>query len=332
MSGQTNFGVLLEQFFTQRLMQQRQASAHTIASYRDSFKMLLQFVQNHLGKAPSALLLDDIDAPLVMAFLDEMERERGIAARTRNLRLTAVHSFFRFAAFEAPTHSAQIQRVLAIPAKRYTRTLVPFLSRQEVEALLASPDQQCWSGRRDHALLLLALQTGLRLSELTGLRHDDLHLGVGAHVRVIGKGRKERCTPLSKNTRAVLAAWAREPPLAKGQPLFPNARGGKLSPHGVHYLLSKHVKTAAVKCPSLNGKRVSPHVLRHTTAMDLLQEGVEQSTIALWLGHESIETTQIYLDADLAMKQAVLDKTTPPEGKPGRYRPDDSLLAFLKGL
>ena len=332
MSDQPNFGVLLERFFTQRLMQQRQASAHTIASYRDTFKMLLQFLHQRLRKAPSALTLDDIDAPLVMAFLDEMERARGITARTRNLRLTAVHSFFRFAAFEAPTHSAQIQRVLAIPAKRFTRGLVPFLNRQEVDALLAAPDQRNWSGRRDHALLLLAVQTGLRLSELTSLKHDDLHVGVGAHVRVIGKGRKERCTPLSKNTRAVLAAWAREPPLTEGQPLFPNARGGILSSHGVHYLLNKHVRTAAEKCPSLKSKRVSPHVLRHTTAMDLLQEGVEQSTIALWLGHESIETTQIYLDADLAMKQAVLDKTKPPEGKPGRYRPDDPLLAFLKGL
>lgn len=332
MSNQPNFGALLERFFTQRLMQQRQASVHTIASYRDTFKMLLQFVHKRLCKAPSALALDDIDAPLVMDFLDEMERTRGITARTRNLRLTAVHSFFRFAAFEAPTHSAQIQRVLAIPAKRFTRILVPFLSRHEVDALLAAPDQQSWSGRRDHALLLLAVQTGLRLSELTSLRREDVHVGVGAHVRVIGKGRKERCTPLSKSTRAVLAAWAREPPLAESQPLFPNARGGNLSSHGVHYLLSKHVATAAAHCPSLKNKRVSPHVLRHTTAMDLLHAGVDQSTIALWLGHESIETTQIYLDANLVMKQAVLDKTAPPKGTPGRYRPDDRLLAFLKGL
>ncbi len=332
MSGHPSFGVLLERFFTQRLMQQRRASAHTIASYRDTFKMLLQFVHKRLRKAPSALTLDDIDAPLVMAFLDEMERARGITARTRNLRLTAVHSFFRFAAFEAPTHAAQIQCVLAIPAKRFTRALVSFLSRQEVDALLAAPDQNTWSGRRDHALLLLAVQTGLRLSELTGLRHEDLYIGTGAHVRVIGKGRKERCTPLSKSTRAVLAAWIREPPRAEEQPLFPNARGSRISAHGVHYLLNKHVAAAAGKCPSLKGKRVSPHVLRHTTAMDLLQEGVEPSTIALWLGHESVETTQIYLDADLEMKQAVLDRTTPPEGKPGRYRPNDRLLAFLKGL
>jgi site-specific recombinase XerD len=294
--------------------------------------LLLQFAHKRLRKAPSALALDDIDAPLVMAFLDELERVRGITARTRNLRLTAVHSFFRFAAFEAPSHSVQIQRVLAIPAKRFTRTLVPFLSRPEVDALLAAPDQRSWAGRRDHALLLLAVQTGLRLSELTSLRREDLHVGVGAHVRVIGKGRKERCTPLSKSTRAVLAAWTREPPRAENQPLFPNARGGRLSAHGVHYLLNKHVATATVNCPSLRNKRVSPHVLRHTTAMDLLQEGVERSTIALWLGHESVETTQIYLDANLAMKQAALDRTTPPNGTPGRYRPDDRLLAFLKCL
>jgi len=332
MTGQPSFATLLERFFTQRLMQQRRASAHTIASYRDTFRMLLQFAHERLRKAPSALALEDIDAPLVMAFLDELERVRGITVRTRNLRLTAVHSFFRFMAFEVPTHAAHIQRVLAIPAKRFTRSLIPFLNRQEVDALLAAPDQRTWSGRRDHALLLLAVQTGLRLSELTGLRHEHLHIGTGAHVRVIGKGRKERCTPLSKSTRAVLAAWIREPPRAEDQPLFPNARGGRLSAHGVHYLLRKHVAVAAAQSPSLKTKRVSPHVLRHTTAMDLLQEGVDRSVIALWLGHESVETTQIYLDANLVLKQEVLDRTTPPEGKPGRYRPDDRLLAFLKGL
>jgi site-specific recombinase XerD len=276
--------------------------------------------------------MEDIDASLVVDFLDAMEKTRGVTARTRNLRLTAIHSFFRYAAFEAPAHAAQIQRVLAIPAKRFTRALVPFLNRHEVDALLAAPDQSTWSGRRDHALILLAVQTGLRLSELTSLRQEDLHLGSGAHVRVIGKGRKERCTPLSKNTRAVLAAWVREPLRDPAQPLFPNARGGRLSAHGVHYLLAKHVAVATDVCPSLKHKRVSPHVLRHTTAMDLLQGGVEQSVIALWLGHESIETTQIYLDADLELKQRVLDMTIPPDGKPGRYRPDDRLLAFLKNL
>jgi len=332
MTGRANFAALLEAYFTQRLMQQRQASTHTIASYRDTFRLLLQFIQKRLGKAPSELTLEDIDAPLVVAFLDELEKERGVTARTRNLRLTAVHSFFRYAAFEEPSHAARIQRVLAIPTKRFPRALVPFLSRPEVDALLAAPDQRTWSGRRDHALILVAVQTGLRLSELTGLQREDLHLGVGAHVRVIGKGRKERCTPLSRNTRAVVAAWLREPLRAADQPLFPNARGGRLSAHGVHYLLSKHVARASEACPSLKTKRVSPHVLRHTTAMDLLQEGVEQSVLALWLGHESIETTQIYLDADLALKEKVLERTTPPNGKPGRYRPDDRLLAFLKSL
>ena len=332
MSAGPTLAGLLEGFFTQRLMRQRQASPHTIASYRDTFRLLLQFAQRRLRKPPSSLALEDIDAPLVVAFLDELEQHRGVVARSRNLRLTAVHSFFRYAAFEAPSHAAQIQRILAIPAKRFTRSLVAFLNRVEVDALLAAPDRCSWSGRRDHALILLAVQTGLRLSELTGLRQDDVSLGTGSHVRVVGKGRKERCTPLSRTTRAVLAAWMREPPKAQGQPLFPNARGGQLSAHGLHYLLAKHVAAAGDACPSLKQKRVTPHVLRHTTAMDLLQQGVEQSVIALWLGHESIETTQMYLDADLALKERILEKTTPPDGKPGRYRPDDRLLAFLKGL
>lgn len=332
MTARTRFAPLLERFFTQRLMLQRQASTHTIASYRDTFKMLLQFAHRRLKKAPSALDLEDIDAPLVAAFLDDLEALRGVTARTRNLRLTAVHSFFRYASYESPTHAGQIARVLAIPAKKFDRALVAFLTRTEVDALLAAPDQRTWSGRRDHALMLLAVQTGLRLSELTGLRRDDVHLGMGAHVRVVGKGRKERCTPLSKATRAVLTAWLREPPRALDQPVFPNSRGGSLSAHGVHYLLAKHVAAAGMNCPSLTRKRVSPHVLRHTTAMDLLQEGVEQSVIALWLGHESIQTTQIYLDANLELKEKMLAKTTPPDGKPGRFRPDDQLLAFLKGL
>lgn len=332
MTADQSLATLLQRYFTQRLMQQRQASPHTIASYRDTFKMLLQFAKKRLHKAPSALCLSDVDAPLVAAFLDDLEASRGIKARTRNLRLTAVHSFFRFASYEAPTHAAQIARVLAIPAKKFNRTLVPFLSRPEVDALLAAPDLRTWSGRRDHALMLVAVQTGLRLSELTGMRRDDVVLNAGSHVRVMGKGRKERCTPLSKASRAVMAAWMREPTRAPDQPVFPNARGGQLSAHGVQYLMAKHVATACRACPSLARKRVSPHVLRHTTAMDLASEGVEGSTLALWLGHESVETTQIYLDANLEMKSKLLDKLTPPESKPGRYRPDDALLAFLKSL
>jgi len=217
-----SLAVLLERFFTHRLMQQRQASPHTIGSYRDTFRQFLKFTEQRLQKAPSQLNFQEIDAPLILAFLDHLEKHQGISMRSRNLRLTALHSFFRFAAFEAPTHSAQIQRVLAIASKRFTRTLVQFLTREEVDALLAAPDQRTWSGRRDHAFILLAVQTGLRLSEMTGLQRQGLILGTGAHVRVIGKGRKERCTPLARSTLAVLKAWLREPQRGGGQVLFPN--------------------------------------------------------------------------------------------------------------
>jgi site-specific recombinase XerD len=328
----TSFAVLLERFFTQRLMQQRQASTHTISSYRDTFRQFLKFIQKRLHMQPSRLSFEEIDAPLIVAFLDDLEKRQGISIRSRNLRLTAIHSFFRYAAFEAPANSAQIQRVLAIPSKRFTRTLVPFLTRPEVDALLVAPDQRTWSGRRDHAFLLVAVQTGLRLSEMTGLKREDLILGAGAHVRVIGKGRKERCTPIAKPTLAVLNAWLRERQRGDGQVLFPSAKGERLSVHGVQYLLNKHRLTAFRSCPSLQQKRVTVHRLRHTMAMDLLQSGVERSVIALWLGHESVETTQIYLDASLAMKEEALAKTTPPRGRPGRYQPSDQLLDFLNSL
>jgi len=332
MTSTPSLAILLERFFTQRLMQQRQASPHTISSYRDTFRLLLVFTQQRLRKPPSRLALTDIDAPLIVAFLAEMEQRRGMAPRRRHLRLTALRSFFQYAAFEAPAQSAQIQRVLAIPGKRSTRAVVSFLTRPEVDALLATPDQRTWSGRRDHAFLLTAVHTGLRLSELTGLQQQDVTLGTGAHLRVMGKGRKERCTPLSKQTVAVLQAWLREPARGDTHTLFPNARGGRLSADGVQYILAKHTAVACQTCPSLQQKRVTPHVLRHTMAMELLQAGVDLAVIALWLGHESVETTQIYLQANLALQEEILAKTTPPEGKPGRYRPDDQLLAFLKSL
>jgi site-specific recombinase XerD len=327
-----NLAPLLERFFTQRLMQQRQASPHTISSYRDTFRLLLKFAQQRLHTPPAQLTFKAIDAPLIGAFLDQLEKRRGLSVRSRNLRLTAIHSFFRYAAFETPEHAAQIQRVLAIPSKRFTRTQVHFLTRPEVKALLATPDQTTWFGRRDHAFLLVAAQTGLRLSEMTGITRKDVMLGTGAHVRVIGKGRKERCVPLAKHTVAVLRAWLREPPRGDGQVLFPNARGTRLSADGVHYLLVRHIKAAAEFCPSLKGKRVTVHVLRHTMAMDLLQGGVDLSVIALWLGHESVETTQIYLEATLAMKEKALNKTKPLNGKFKRYRPGDQLLGFLNNL
>ncbi len=328
----TSLAPLLERFFTQRLMQQRQVSPHTISSYRDTFRQLLIFAQQRLHQPPSCLNLEQIDAPLIVAFLDHLEKQRGLSVRRRNLRLTTIHSFFRYAAFELPTHGGQIQRVLAIPSKRFARTLVSFLSRAEVEALLAAPDSSTWSGRRDHGFILTAVQTGLRLSEMTGLQRPDLIFGAGAHVRVIGKGRKERCIPLAKSTTAVLKAWLQEPQRGDGDVLFPSARGHRLSVHGVQYLLNKHRMAACKACPSLREKRVTVHRLRHTMAMDLLQAGVDRSVIALWLGHESVETTQIYLEATLAMKEQALAKATPPEGTTGRYQPGDKLLNFLNSL
>lgn len=332
MSPTTDLAPLLERFFTQRLMQERRVSPHTIGSYRDTFRLFLKFAQQRVHKPPCNLLFEDIEAPLVTSFLDHLEKQRGLSVRSRNLRLTAIHSFFRYLAYELPTHSAQIQRVLAIPSKRFTRTLVRFLTRPEVNALLAAPDQRTWIGRRDHAFILTAVQTGLRLSEITTATRDDLVLGTGAHVRVLGKGRKERCTPLAKPTVAVLKSWLREPPRGDGRLLFPNVKGERLSVHGVQYMLVKHAAKAGSVCPSLKAKRVTVHLLRHTMALRLLEAGVDRAVIALWLGHESVETTQIYLEATLAMKEKALAKTVSPEGRPGLFRPGDRLLGFLSSL
>ena len=332
MKTSANFAGLLEKFFTDRLMRQRQASPHTIASYRDTFCLLLRFAQDRLKKSPSMLMLEHLDAPFVAAFLDHLEKERGNGARSRNARLAAIHSFFQYAALHAPDHSALIQRVLAIPNKRYDRTQIEFLTHREIEALLAAPDVSTWSGRRDRTLLLVAVQTGLRVSELVGLRCEDVVLGRGAHVRCLGKGRKERCTPLRKDAVRALRGWLCERNPRLSDPLFPSTRGGPLGPDGVEHLLAKHLATARKRCSSLKKKRVSPHVLRHSAAMELLQAGVDRSVIALWLGHERPDTTQIYLHANLALKEHALAKTTPLNVQPGRYRPDDELLAFLKNL
>lgn len=332
MNPTVSFPALLQRFFTERLMQQRRASPHTIGSYRDTFRLLLRFAQGRLGKLPMQLAFEQIDAPLIAAFLDDLASNRGITARSRNLRLTAIRSFFRYAAFEAPANAEQIQRVLAIPSQRFTRAEIDFLTRPEIDALVAAPDQRSWSGRRDHALLLVAVQTGLRLSELTGVRRDSVFQGPGAHVRVLGKGRKERAIPLTRQTAAVLKAWLQEIPGDANATVFPSARGARLSADGMQYLLAKHVAVAAQRCPSLANKRVTPHVLRHTTAMELLQAGADRAVIALWLGHESVETTQIYLDANLAIKEQALAKVTPLDVAFVRYRPDDQLLAFLNDL
>jgi integrase/recombinase XerD len=328
-----NVAALIERYFTGRLMHQRNVSANTIASYRDTFRLLFRFAQIKLRKAPSSLELKDLEAPFIGAFLADLETKRGVSARTRNLRLTAIRSFFRFVSFEEPAHSALIQRVLAIPSKRHDKRQVEFLTRDEIEAILAAPDRTTWLGRRDHALLLLAAQTGLRLSELTGLDRNALHLGAGAHVRCLGKGRKDRCTPLTTHARSALQAWVKEPVRDGASALFPNVHGGRLSADTVQSMLAKYVRVAGENCPSLKSKRVSPHVLRHSAAMELLQAGVDCSVIALWLGHESVETTQIYLHAHLALKEAALVKLKPySRSKRTRFKPSDRLLAFLEAL
>jgi site-specific recombinase XerD len=322
----------LQAFFTERLVRQRQASPNTIAAYRDTLRLLLEFAAQRTGKQPSKLEVADLDAPLIGAFLDHLESERGNGARTRNARLTAIRSLFHYAALRHPEHAQSIERVLAIPPKRFQRNLVTFLTEEEVEALLIAPDRGTWTGRRDRAMLMLAAQTGLRASELTGLRCADLQLGRGAHVSCVGKGRKQRITPLTAATVAVLRVWLAERGEQRQEPLFPTRVGEMLSRDALEHRLAKHAAAAASACPSLREKKVTAHVLRHTAAMRLLQAGVDTSVIALWLGHEQIETTQIYLHADLAIKERALARTAPADAKPGRYRPPDAVLAFLEGL
>jgi len=332
MTTTTTLSSLLQSFFTDRLMKQRRASPHTIASYRDTFRLLFKFAHKQLKKRPSKLALEDLTAPFIGAFLDHIQSERYNGTRTRNLRLTAIRSFFHYAAFQEPNLSAHIQRVLAIPTKCKDRPLIAFLTQPEIKALLAAPDKTTWAGRRDQAMLMLAIQTGLRLSELISIRCRDIVLTTGAYVRCYGKGRKERCTPLTKQTVAVMKSWLKERAGVDDDVVFPNARSTQLSPDGVQYLLGKHVAIARRTCPTLKDKRVSPHVLRHTAAMELLQAGVDHSVIALWLGHESAETTMSYLQADMALKEKILAKTRPLDVKAGRYRPGDKLLQFLNEL
>ena len=327
-----SLAALLQAFFTDRLLAQRHASPHTIAAYRDCFRLLLRFAEQRLAKPPNQLALEDIGAPFIGEFLGHLESKRNNGPRTRNVRLAAIHSFFRFVALSEPAHALLCQRILAIPSKRHERGPVTYLNRDEVEALLAAPDRKTRIGRRDHALLQVAAQTGLRVSELCALRWEDVALGEGAHVRCAGKGRKQRCTPLRKDSVAALRAWCRETGGASEAPVFPNGRGGTLSRDAVERLVAKHAKTAERRCPSLTAKNVHPHILRHSAAMSLLQHGVDRSVIALWLGHECVETTQIYLHADMSMKERALARTDPLTLKLGRFQPRDELLAFLDGL
>jgi site-specific recombinase XerD len=322
----------LQAFFTDRLARHRRASPHTIAAYRDALKLLLVYATQDTATPPSDLDIAELDAPLIGAFLDHLETERGNSVRTRNARLAAVHALFRFAVLRHPEHAAVIARVLAIPPKRFDRQLVTYLTEPEVTALLAAPDTATPTGRRDHALLVLAVQTGLRVSELTALTRADIRLGVGAHVNCLGKGRKQRITPLTATTTAVISGWLAERRGEPTDPLFPSRYGSAMSRDALERRLTRHAATATRVAPTLAEKKISPHVLRHTAAMRLLAAGVDNTVIALWLGHENVATTQIYIHADLALKEQALARTAPIETTPGRYRPSDTLMAFLDNL
>ncbi len=325
-----NLPALLQRFFTERLQSQLGASVHTVASYRDTFRLLLVFASERLKRQPSQLCVPDLDAPLLGAFLNHLEQGRANTPKTRNVRLAALRSFFRFVAYAEPACSLQCQRILAIPTKRHERPALEFLTEEETKALVVAPDLATWIGRRDRTLLLLAVQTGLRNAELRSLRRRDVALGVGAHVQCSGKGRKNRCTPLRRDVAAALEAWLVERGAGPEDPVFPSVRGGPLSADAFQGLVSRHVTTASRRCSSLVGRSITPHTLRHTAAMDLLRRRVDLTVIALWLGHESIETTQIYLHADMRLKERALAHASP--AKLVRFRPPDRLLAFLQSL
>jgi integrase/recombinase XerD len=322
---------LLQGYFTDRLQHQRRASPHTIASDRDTFRLLLRFAAERLHTPPQ-LALEDLCAPFIGEFLRHLEQDRANSARSRNTRLAAIRSFFRYVALEEPSRALDCQRILAMPNKRYLRQSISFLEPGEIEALLAAPDARARIGRRDRTLLLVAIQTGLRVSELAGLRCGDVELGAGAHVHCTGKGRRERLTPLRPDVRSMLAAWIRERSGRPEDPLFPARSGRHLSRDSIERIVRKHSAKATKRCPSLKGKNVTPHVLRHTAAMELLRRGVGRTVIALWLGHESPETTGIYLHADLHIKEEALARASPGGIRPTRYRPADNILAFLEGL
>jgi site-specific recombinase XerD len=327
-----SFPSLLQRFFSDRLIGQLSASPHTVASYRDAFRLLLRFAAERLHRNPSDLNMDQLDEIFVTSFLDHLERKRGSSVRTRNTRLAALHAFFRYVAISEPAYALRCQRVLAIPSKRYVRKPVEFLTRTEVDALVAAPDPGVWIGRRDRALLVLAAQTGFRNSELRALRMADVTIGTGSHVRCQGKGRKMRCTPLRADVVAVLRAWLAELKGQPSDPLFPSSRGGPLSADALQRRVAKHAATARRSCPSLIRKIVTPHKLRHAAAMELLRHGIDLSVIALWLGHESRETTEIYLHADMKLKEQALAHAMPSGIAPARYKPQDNLLAFLESL
>jgi site-specific recombinase XerD len=323
---------LVQAFFVEHLLNQKHASPRTLATYRDAFRLLLRFVRETHGVEPAALTVDNLDAPVILAFLDHIERQRANSIRSRNARLAAIRSFFRFVQMREPAAVATASRVLAIPVKRTERKLVGYLTRPEIDALLSAADLTNRDGRRDHALLLTLYNSGARVSEIIGVRRDEIVLDAPASLKLHGKGRKERAVPLWLKTAQVLRAWFQELGDRFGGLAFPSARGGRLSRHGVSFLLSRLTNCAATACPSLLNKRISPHVVRHSTAMHLLQSGVDPAVIALWLGHESVETTHGYVEADLTMMENAMGKLAPAGSAPRRFKASDDLLAFLATL
>jgi site-specific recombinase XerD len=322
----------MQSFFTDRLVKQRRVSPRTIAVYRDTMRLLLIFARDRIGQPPHKLDWADLDAAMITAFLEHLEQDRANTTRTRNLRLTGVRSLFAYAALQHPEHAGLIQQVLAIPSKRFAKPTITFLTAVQIDALVNAPDITRWEGRRDRALLLTAVQTGLRVAELIGLNCADITLGTGAAVSCLGKGRRHRAVPLTAPTEAVLRVWTTERVGQPDEPLFPTRTGQRLSPDAVQRLVRKHATTAALDCPSLRADQIHPHVLRHSCAMTLLQAGVDTAVIALWLGHADIRSTHTYLHADMTIKQRALDRTTPTSSPPGRFKPADSLLAFLEAL
>jgi len=322
----------VQRFFTERLDTQMHASRHTVSSYRDTFRLLLKYASKRLGRAPTDLLVAEIDAELIGQFLSFIEKERGNGARSRNVRLSAIRSFFKYVALNEPQLLHHCQQILAMPSKRYEKRTISYLTHSEIEALIAAPDLSNWFGRRDRTLLMLAVQTGLRVSELRNLTCGDIVLDTGAHVRCFGKGRKERSTPLRKDSVLALRAWLKERSGSESEPLFISKHGTRLSRDAIEEIVRKHTATATKQCMTLTTKHVTPHVLRHSAAMELLQNGVDRTVIALWLGHETVATTEIYIHADIQLKERAMEKTKPLAIPAGRYHPDDKLLAFLEGL
>lgn len=328
----TRISTTVELFFTQRLVKQRQASAHTIAAYRDTLRLLFEFVQHRTSKSPTEFDWEDLEHDTISAFLDDLELTRKNSPRTRNARLAAIRSLFSYAAIRHPEHAGLIAAVLALPPKRFEQSTISYLTPPEVEALLAAPDRSRWEGRRDHALFMLAIQTGLRVAELTSLQCADVSFSPTAYVHCLGKGRKERAIPLTTSTAQTLQLWLTELNAAPQTPLFPTRKGRHLSRDAVQQRLTTHSQTAANTCATLQNKRISPHTLRHTAAMTLLRAGVDATVIALWLGHADIRSTNAYLQADMTIKERALAMMTPTTTVPGRYTPPDELLAFLNAL